>query len=56
MSLEKQLIESLAELKGEPPNITSVGYNFKEFSQKSNNIQQAQANIIIKLLVKVSNK
>lgn len=56
MSLERQLIESLVKLKREQPNINMVGYCFKEFNQDSDNIQQAQANTIIKLLVKVCNK
>ena len=56
MSSEKKLIESLAELKREIPHFNPVGYSYREFSQESNNIQQAQAYTIVKLLVKINNR
>ena len=56
MSLDKILIESLAELKLEIPHLNTVGYSYREFSQASNNIQQALANTIVKLLVKISDR
>ena len=56
MSLNKILIESLAELKREIPHLNRVGYSYREFSQESNNIQQAQTNTIVKLLVKINNR
>ena len=54
MSSEKIVIESLAELKGEIPHLNPIGYSSREFSQESNNIQQAQANTIVKLSVKIN--
>ena len=56
MSSDKILIESLAELKLEIPHLNPIGYSYREFSQASNNIQQALANTIVKLLVKISNR
>ena len=56
MNSNKLLIESLVELRREIPHLNPISYSFKEFSQESNTIQQAQANTIIKLLVKISNK
>ena len=56
MSSDKILIESLVELKREIPHLNHVGYSYREFSQESNNIQQAQANTIVKLLVKINNR
>ena len=56
MSLDKIVVESLAELKGEIPHLNPVDYNSREFSQESNNIQQAQANTIVKLLIKINNR
>ena len=56
MTLDKLLIEHLADLKREISHLNPICYNYKEFSQKSNTIQQAQANSIIKFLVKISNK
>ena len=56
MSLEKILIESLAELKREISHLNPVGYSYREFSRESNNIQQAQASTIVKLLVKINNR
>ena len=56
MSSDKILIESLVELKREIPHLNPVGYSYREFSQESNNIQQAQANTIVKLLVKINNR
>lgn len=52
----KTINRTLAELESESPNINPIGYGFKEFNQDNKNIQQAQANTIIKLLVKVCNK
>ena len=56
MTLDKLLIESLAELKHEIPHLNPIGYKYKEFSQKNNTIQQAQANTIINFFIKISNK
>lgn len=49
----KTLIESLAELGRDLPNNNPIGYSSKEFNEESNNVQQAQANTIIKLLIKI---
>ena len=56
MTSDKILIESLAKLKREISHLNWVGYSYREFSQESNNIQQVQANTIIKLLVKINNR
>ena len=56
MSSDKILIESLAELKWEIPHLNPIGYSYREFNRESNNIQQAQANTIVKLLVKINNR
>ena len=53
---KKIFIESLAGLKWEIPHLNPIGYCYREFSQESNNIQQAQANTIVKLLVKINNR
>lgn len=52
----KRFIEPLVELKLEISHLNPVGYSDREFSQESNNIQQAQANTIVKLLVKINNR